>query len=229
MTDVDTLLKRKKPNFKQLVLFGFTEKQGAYVYSANLFDEQFEILITVSKQGGVSTEVIEKSSGESYVLHLVCGATGAFVGRVREEYERVLGSIAKSCFEPDVFKSEDAKRVIQYVKEKYNDELEFLWERFPNNAIFRRKDNAKWYAAILTVQQKKLGLKANEKGDGDAIIEVLDLRMKPEDVEALVDGKKYLPGFHMNKKHWITICLNGSVALEEIFFRIDESFELALK
>lgn len=31
----------------------------------------------------------------------------------------------------------------------------------------------------------------------------------------------------MNKKHWITICLDDSVSMEEIFWRIDENFELA--
>ncbi len=53
--------------------------------------------------------------------------------------------------------------------------------------------------------------------------------MKPEDIDALVDGKKYLPGYHMNKRHWVTICLDGSTCQEEIFCRIAESFALALK
>lgn len=33
----------------------------------------------------------------------------------------------------------------------------------------------------------------------------------------------------MNKKHWITICLDGTVSLEEIFRLIDMSFILAAK
>ena len=61
----------------------------------------------------------------------------------------------------------------------------------------------------------------------EGAVEIIDLRIKPEDVEALLDGKKYFPGYHMNKRHWYTICLDGSVPIEEIFCRVDESFALA--
>ena len=38
------------------------------------------------------------------------------------------------------------------------------------------------------------------------------------------------PGYHMNKKHWVTICLDDfAVPIEELFCRIDESFALATK
>ncbi|MCL2295613.1 MAG: MmcQ/YjbR family DNA-binding protein [Methanomassiliicoccaceae archaeon] len=123
----------------------------------------------------------------------------------------------------DVFKSEGARQVIHYVREKYQDELQFLWERFPKNAVFIRHDNDKWYAALLVLQKKKLGV------DGDEVVDIINLRVWPEDIGALVDGKRYFPGFHMNKKYWITICLDGSVPIEEIFRRIDMSFALSLR
>ena len=52
-------------------------------------------------------------SGEGYVLHRVPGAQGAFVGRLREEYENILQSVSDACFETDVFKSPCAKQVIE--------------------------------------------------------------------------------------------------------------------
>lgn len=42
--------------------------------------------------------------------------------------------------EQNVFTGEDARNVIRYIGETYQDEPEFLWQRFPNNAILRRKD-----------------------------------------------------------------------------------------
>jgi predicted DNA-binding protein (MmcQ/YjbR family) len=51
--------------------------------------------------------------------------------------------------------------------------------------------------------------------------------MNSEEIDVVVDGKKYYPGYHMNKKHWVTICLDGSVPIEEVFRRIDESYGLA--
>lgn len=177
--------------------------------------------VFIAEDGEISAEVTDSGSKEVYVLHRISGAVGSFVGQVRQEYEDVLEKIAEVCFESDVFKSEEARQVIQYVREKYQDELQFLWPKFPDNAVFRRKDNAKWYAALLILQKKKLGL------GGEGAVDIIDLKIKPEDVDALVDGKKYFPGYHMNKKHWFTICLDGSVPIEEIFDRLDESFALA--
>lgn len=193
MIDIDVLLKRRKVNIEQLIPFGFSKDQNGYSYSADLLDGQFEMKVVITKSGNLSTEVIDCSTKESFMLHLVPSAMGAFVGRVRKEYESVLTMITETCFITDIFKTRDAKQIIQYAKENYQSELEFLleflWKRFPDNAIFRRQDNAKWYAALLIVQKKKLGL------DGDDFIEILDLRAEPEDITALVDGKKYFPGY----------------------------------
>ena len=35
-----------------------------------------------------------------------------------------------------------------------------------------------------------------------------------------------IPGYHMNKKHWNTVMLNGSVPDKEIFSWIDHSYDL---
>lgn len=96
-------------------------------------------------------------------------------------------------------------------------------EKFPNNAIWRRKDNAKWYAALLTVSKEKLGMAGTEN------TEIIDLCAEPETLVSLIDGQKYFPGYHMNKKHWFTICLDGSVPLDEIFRRLDTSYQIASK
>jgi predicted DNA-binding protein (MmcQ/YjbR family) len=37
------------------------------------------------------------------------------------------------------------------------------------------------------------------------------------------------PGYHMNKNHWNTIILDGSVPEDEIFTMINESYDLVVK
>lgn len=37
------------------------------------------------------------------------------------------------------------------------------------------------------------------------------------------------PGYHMNKKHWNTVALDGSMPDEEIFSMIDDSYALVVK
>lgn len=219
----EKIFSNKKADTDKLLLYGFTENQGGYIYSTDFAEGHMQLVVTLSKSGEADAKVIDKGTGEEYVLHKVKGARGAFVGQVKREYEDILSDISAKCFEPDVFKSADAKQVIEYIKNTYGDELEFLWKRFPNNAVFRRKDTGKWYGALLVLSKRKLGM------DSDEIIDILDLRINPEDMEAVIDNKKYYPGYHMNKKHWCTICLDGSVSMEEICQRIDNSYNLAEK
>ena len=113
--------------------------------------------------------------------------------------------------------------VIKYIKEKYHDDLEFLWEKFPNDAIWRNKQNNKWYGLILTIDENKLGIKSSKK------VEIIDLRYPKEDIKNIVDNKKIFPGYHMNKNSWLTIKLDGIVTLQEIYKLIDISYELSIK
>lgn len=216
------LFKSRSPDFKKLASFGFTYDGENYSYSTKILNDQFELQVNVaSPSGEINTKLTDLTTGDPYTLHLVDAASGAFVGAVRAEYERVLSEIADKCFYKDVFKSDGARSVIKYVKEKYGDELEFLWDKFPTDAIWRRKDNNKWYGLLLVLSKRKLGL------DSDEIVDIIDLRIDPEALPSLVDGKKYFAGYHMNKKNWITICLDGSVPIEEISDLLDKSYILA--
>ncbi len=47
-------------------------------------------------------------------------------------------------------------------------------------------------------------------------------------MEMLLLNDDYYPGWHMNKKNWYTIILDGSVATEDICKHIDESYRLAI-
>lgn len=216
------IFENKKAVFRKLLAFGFTKSGADYVYKTHLLDGQFCLKISVSNEGEITTKVTELPTEEPYTLHLLEGANGPFVGRVKEEYEKILQEIGEKCFEIDVFKSDYTKNVLEFVRLEYGDEPEYLWEKFPDNAVLRRKDTSKWYAAILTVAKNKLGLTGSEK------IEVIDLRILPDELQALIDNKKYFPGYHMNKKHWLTIILDGSVPLEEIYSRIKDSYKLAV-
>ena len=219
----EMIFKRKKPNHEKLLSFGFESRDNEYAYLCDIAGGQMCMTVAVFADGRVSAEVIDKSTEEEYILHRIPDAAGAFVGQVKAEYEAVLDEISAKCFDPEVFQSEQAKEVIAYVKATYGDELEYLWQRFPDNAVVRRKDNQKWYAAVLTVSRRKLGF------DSDEMVEILDLRIKPEDMEHTVDHIKYFPGYHMNKKHWFTVCLDGTVGIDEICRMIDESYGLAKK
>lgn len=213
----------KKVNPSKLLDFGFEANGAAYVYRTTLSQSGFRLTVRITEQGEISSEIVDPAFDAPYTLHLVESATGSFVGGVRRQYQEILTEIADQCFVLDVFQSAQAKELIAYVRKRYGDDLEFLWKKFPDNAIWRRKDTGKWYGALLKVSKRKLGVASDE------IVEILDLRMQPQEIEALIDNKTYFPGYHMNKKHWYTILLDNSVPVAQICRRIDGSYLLAHK
>lgn len=122
------------------------------------------------------------------------------------------------------FKSPQSRELIKYVANQYGHDLEFLWPKTPDNAIWRRGDNQKWFGAILTVKKNKI-----IPGTDDTPVEILDIRISPDMLDFVVDGKKIFPGWHMNKRHWITVILDGRITTRQIESLLDISYELALK
>lgn len=216
----ESIFKRRKPNCEKLRAYGFEKTSAGYFYTAEIMRGQFVLKISV-RDNDVDTETIDSATDDPYTLFLTDGASGSFVGAVRAEYESVLQDIAEKCFDKCVFQSAYAQKIIEYVRDTYGDALEFLWEKFSDNAVWRRKDNGKWYGVMLTVAKNKLGLPFEEK------TEILDVRARPETIEAIVDNRTVFGGYHMNKRHWLTVCLDGSVPLREIEKMIDISYGLA--
>ncbi len=208
-------------NTNKLLKFGFNKVNGELIFVQSLVQGQFELTIVVVNEKVFNTRLIEIETGELYTLHLVDGAVGNFVGKIKDEYNEVINQIIQKCCEKDVFKNKITLELIDYINKIYGDELEYLWEKFPNNAIVRRKDNGKWYAAFLTVPKEKLGF--NNK----TVVEIIDL--KANNAEDIVDNNNIFAGYHMNKKHWITIILDGSVSCRTIKEKIDDSYNLAKK
>lgn len=218
----EDIFKRKKRNIEKMSDYGFIIKDGKGLYETNIIDGAFRLSVFVAENGDVDTNLIEIENGEPYVLYKT-NASGTYVGEIRAAVEAVLIDVAYTCYDSSVFKTNQAQMAIEYVRKKYGDELEFLWKKFPDNAIWRRKDNQKWYGAILTVNGRKIGLNT------DKIVEIIDLRMKAENKDNILSREHYYPGWHMNKKSWYTLVLDDYVADEEIKLRITESYELAKK
>ena len=97
------------------------------------------------------------------------------------------------------------EEIYEYVKKQYGTIPEYLWKSSPESAILRHK-NGKWYAAILRVEKSKLG--------------------EPDMVGLLAQTYGFLSGYHMNKKYWITILLDGTVSEAKILDFLDMSYDL---
>lgn len=218
----EELFLRKKPNPEKLEEYGFARRDDDWIYNTGILKSVFRLSVTINNTGVVDTDLTETETGEPYVLYKT-NAAGSYVGEIRAAVEALLAEIADHCFESAVFKSRQADIAIQHIRETYGDELEFLWTKFPDNAVWRRKDNRKWYGALLTVTGRKIGLPT------DKLLEIIDLRMEPSQKETVLSRQNYYPGWHMNKNSWYTLVLDGSVSDDELKMRINESYALAGK
>ena len=221
MREVENFIKDKKIDLKRLEKFGFELKDNSYYYHTSLLKNQFKMSVKISLDNTIFTEIIDVETSEPYVLHLLEMKRSGYSEKVYGAYSEVLEKIKKECFEDEIFKIDYTNEIINYIKNKYGDELEFLWEKSPKTAVVRRKTSKKWYALILTLSKRKLNL------DSDETAEIINLHNNPEEIKKLIDNKRYFPAYHMNKKHWCTICLDGTVELKEIYKLIDISYELA--
>ncbi|MEJ6469713.1 MmcQ/YjbR family DNA-binding protein [Fusobacterium nucleatum] len=221
MREIKDFIKNKKINFKKLKEFGFELIDNSYYYHTSLLKNQFKMSVKINIDNSIFTEIIDTETNEPYVLHLLEIKRSGYSEKIYKAYSEILEKVKKVCFEDEIFKANYTKEIVAYVKNKYGDELEFLWEKSPKNAVVRRKSSNKWYAVILTISKRKIGLESDE------VIEVINLHNIPKEIEKLIDYKRYFPAYHMNKKHWCTICLDGTIELKEIYKKIDISYELA--
>lgn len=221
MRIVDNELKNKTIDYDKLLKYGFTKENEMYLYKTKIYDEQFEMNVIVENNKIIS-KLIDLMNEEEYILVDIKDTAGEFVGKVREEYEKELQNIITKCTTQDIFKSEQAKEVIKYVKEKYNDDLEYLWNKFPENAVWRNKINNKWYGTLLIISERKLKL------EKDKMVDIIGLRYSKDKIKEIVDNEKIFEGYHMNKNSWITIRLDGSLETDKICELIDNSYNISL-
>lgn len=214
-------LENYKCNYNKLIAYGFKKNENFFTYSKSICNNELLFTIKICGENQVNIDVIDKALDEKLDIFYIKDTTGAFVGQINNECEKIIDDIVLKCFNKNIFKNEQTLEIIDYVSKKYGDNLEFLWQKTSNNAIWRRKDNKKWYGALLTITKNKLGLNSNEN------IEIIDLRTNKDTIADIIDNIKIFSGYHMNKNNWITICLNNSIATNTICKMIDISYNLA--
>ena len=92
--------------------------------------------------------------------------------------------------------------LIGYVAERFSTDPEYPWadEAF----IFRHRENRKWFAVAMRVPYRRLGL------PGEEAVDIADVKCGPLLTGSYLGRPGILPGYHMNKEHWLTILLDGS-------------------
>lgn len=211
-----------KLDISKAIKYGFKYKDSSYFLDEMILENEFILHLNLNFDGLLSYQVIEKESGEEYLLYKVASAQGEFVNNLRFIIESRIEQVIEQCQGERGFSSPMTKMICEYIKRKYNEDLLYLWKNDFDDAVFRHLENGVWYGVIMRISKRKLGL------DSDELIEVLDLKNKPAIIQKIIDNKCFFPAYHMNKKHWVTFILDNRTSLETIFKLIDESYQLTI-
>ena len=107
-----------------------------------------------------------------------------------------------------------------YLTVAYSTEGEHLFAKYPSFLVFRHSGNRKCFAVIMDIPRKNLGL----TGEGE--ISVVNLKCDTRLIGSFREEPGIFPGWHMNKGHWLSVALDGTVEDEKIKFLVDMSYEL---
>ena len=114
------------------------------------------------------------------------------------------------------------EELLQRIKTAYGIEPEDVFGD-PDIAVFRHTDNRKWFGVLMRIPLCKLGLPAEENGM------ILNLKAEPLFIDSIVDHQRIFRAYHMNKEHWISVLLDGSVSMDDLGFFIEGSYQLTKK
>lgn len=202
--------------------YGFRRVGNVWRYEKSFLSGAFRAVITVDCAGNVTGEVIDTMTDKAYLPLRQENPVGSYVYGVRYAYEELLRNVVAACFTALPFASPQANRLCQRIKAAWGDEPEFPWEKKPydTSGVFRHPATRKWYAAILPVSWDKVVPKREGR------VELMNLKVSgAAAMVASYDG--CYPAYHMNKKYWVSIALDDTMADDDIWPMILESHEFA--
>ena len=111
----------------------------------------------------------------------------------------------------------------KYVNELYGCTADYPFQSHPGYAVYRHKENLKWFAVVMNISKRKFGL------DDDTVVDVMNVKCDVDVIYTLLSEKGYFPAYHMNKSKWITVMLDTGIDEKEIKWLIDVSYKLTKK
>ena len=218
--DYSYIFRSAKIKKDSLKATGFATTDGeTYTMSPTVSAGAFRADITLSLEAQTLTvHLFDTETGEKYALFDMPSSHGAFVASLREEVQKFIDDIKSKCFESKDLKDD----YISWIKNQFGAEPDFPWPDTPDYCVFRCQ-NEKWFALVMRIKYKQLGL------TGDENVWVVNIKADQTEIPNLIDHKSIFPAWHMNKKHWITVLLTAVTDLEKLCKLTLKSYELVSK
>ncbi len=110
--------------------------------------------------------------------------------------------------------------LVAFAKDAWGVSPDFPFNDDLVTSVLRHPRNRKWFAIIMSVKRAKLGL------SGDGTVEVVNVKCSAETLGSLVGSEGFHPAYHMNKSHWMTILLDGTVPDDMLSELVMMSYDL---
>lgn len=117
MRNLENMLKNKAIECNKLVEYGFKKQENKYIFKNKIYNKQFEIVVIISDKQKTS-KLIDLANDEEYIMVDIQDCAGKFVGEIRQEYEKTIQDIINKCTIDEIYKNQQSKEVIKYIKEK---------------------------------------------------------------------------------------------------------------
>ena len=108
----------------------------------------------------------------------------------------------------------------RYIKDTYDITYDLPFEEDFDTWVYRHPENRKWFGILMTVSKRKLGL------DSDELIDLVNVKCAQEIIDDMWKLEGVYPAYHMNKRHWLTLCLDGSCPDDTIKWLVKISYDL---
>lgn len=116
------------------------------------------------------------------------------------------------------------ENILKFIKTLPDTVNDYPFEGDFFTTVLRHASTKKWFGILLNAPLKKVGI------DSEGYTEVICLKCPPDLSPFLIDNfKAVVPAYHMNKKHWISIILNGDLPEQEAQILIALSYDLTKK
>ena len=112
----DEVFKKRKLNKDKLIPYGFTLENNIYKYSKLIMDDIFRVDITINSKGNIIGKVYDLDGDYEYTNFRLEIVKGDFVNRVKDEYIKVLESIANNCYTEEYFIYKQSNEVSNLIK-----------------------------------------------------------------------------------------------------------------
>ena len=100
----------------------------------------------------------------------------------------------------------------------YSTSPDYPFEDDFETAVLRHTGSRKWYALVMRISRRKVGI------DSDEVVDVVNLKLPLEMFGSFGAADGVYPAYHMNKVHWISVVLSDA-ADDLIQFLTNASFE----